>query len=132
MSMKSNPVTSCRFVELSVSTGEKKTEGERKRKEEKALYLLNWHAARFSWRSDGCPLGAGSPPSERRDDVEVLCCDGDVLVASIDFNRRVRSLCFVRVLEPSEADMQLHMLQWTVGKDAHGEITLSMRLCYSL
>jgi hypothetical protein len=73
-----------------------------------------------------------APPSERRDDVEVLCCDGEVLVVSIDCNGRVRSLCFVRALEPSEAGMQLHMLQWTVGKDAHGEITLSMRLFYSL
>jgi hypothetical protein len=62
----------------------------------------------------------------------VLCCDDEVLVASIDCDRRVRSLCFVRALEPSEAGMQLHMLQWTVGKDAHDEITLSMRLCYSL
>lgn len=119
-------------MELSVSTGEKKKEGERKKKEGKALYLLNWHAARFSWRPDGCPLGAGSPPSERRDGVEMLCCDVEVLVASIDCNRRVRSLCFVRALEPFEAGMQLHMLQWTVGKDAHGETTLSMRLCYSL
>jgi hypothetical protein len=63
-------------VGLSGSTGEKKKERERGRgREEKALYLLDWHAARFSWRRDGCPLGSGSPSKRwRDDDAKVLQC----------------------------------------------------------